>query len=112
MILLGIMLGYLSFYISSASLLAGFVVAHLGGGKREGHPGRVKSIIVSWRRYRFHMHHWVVAFIISLACALKGVYLTTPEIFYGFLGGLVFQGIYYYDDWHRIITRRGHIEPS
>ena len=107
-----VVLGYLSFYLSYASLLAGFAVAHLGGGKHEGKSGRVRSLVVSWSRYRLHLHHWLLSVLISLACALKGFYLITPEIFYGFLGGLIFQGLYYYDDWHRIITRRGRAESG
>lgn len=109
MVVLAVVLMYLSFYLSFASLIAGFVAAHLGGGKRVGRTGRVRSLVISWRRYRLHMHHWLVALLITVVSALKGVYIITPELFYGFLGGLLIQGIYFYDDWHRIISRRRRI---
>jgi hypothetical protein len=105
-----IVLGYLSLYLSYAFVIAGFIAAHIGGGRHAGLPGRVRSLTVSWRNYGLHIHHWLVAFLIILVCALKGVYVVTPEVFYGFLAGLFFQGIYFYDDWHRIIFRRRAVE--
>jgi hypothetical protein len=105
LITVAIVLGYLSLYLSYVFLIAGFAAAHIGGGKHAGLPGRVRSLTLSWHNYRLHIHHWLVAFLIGLICALKGVYVITPEVFYGFLGGLIVQGIYFYDDWHRIIIR-------
>ena len=105
-----IVLGYLSLYLSYVFLIAGFAAAHIGGGKHAGLPGRVHSLTLSWRSYRLHIHHWLVAFLISGICALKGFYVITPEVFYGFLAGLIFQGIYFYDDWHRIIFRHRKAE--
>ena len=35
-----------------------------------------------------------------------GMHFLTPEITYGLLGGLVFQGIYCYGDWHVILVSR------
>jgi len=99
-----IVIGFLSYQLTFVSGLAGFVAAKWGAGKQEGKPGKVNSVVVSWRKNRLHLHHWVLASGISLACALQGVYMLTPEIFHGFLGGLVFQGIYCYGDWHRIIS--------
>jgi hypothetical protein len=34
------------------------------------------------------------------------MHFLTPEITYGLLGGLVFQGIYCYGDWHVILVSR------
>ena len=111
LVLVAIFLAYMSFYLSYLSLLVGFIIAKYGGGKHSGKPGRVKSIIIHWQQYRLHMHHWVIAFLMGLVCALQGFYVITPQFFYGFLGGLVFQGIYCYDDWHRIIVRRRKAVP-
>ncbi len=60
-------LGYLSYYLVYVSWLAGFLTAKFGGGKREGLTGRVESIVLSWRRYQVHLHHWVLG---SLASAV------------------------------------------
>jgi hypothetical protein len=112
LILVALVLGYLSYYLSYASWLAGFIAAKYGGSKREGKPGRVKSVVIYWHKYRLHLHHWVLAFVTSLVCALKGIYVITPELFYGFLGGLIFQGIYCYNDWHRIISLKARLNPD
>lgn len=101
-----IVLGYFSYFAWSISGLAGFAAARFGGGKREGRPGRVRSIIIPWRRHELHLHHWFLSSLASLAFAIKGFYLLSPELFFGFLGGLAFQGIYCYNDWHRILRPR------
>ncbi len=110
MVLIAIVLGYLSYYLFYVSWLAGFVTAKHGGGKQEGKPGRIKSIVISWGKYQLHLHHWVLASLTSVICALKGIYIITPELFYGFLGGLIFQGIYCYSDCHRIIKLKAQVE--
>ena len=98
-----IVLGYFSYYLCYLSWLVGFVAAKYGGGKREGKSGWVKSIVIPWRKYELHLHHWVLASLACAIAALKGFYIITPELFYGVLGGLIFQGIYCYSDWLRII---------
>ncbi|MBI4295679.1 MAG: hypothetical protein HY667_01035 [Chloroflexi bacterium] len=103
LVLVVTVLGYLSYYLFYVSWLVGFVTAKFGGGKQEGRSGRIKSIVLSWRRYQVHLHHWILGSLASAVCALKGFYIMSPELFYGFLGGLVFQGIYCYSDWHRIV---------
>ena len=112
LILVAVLLAYLSYYLSYVACLAGFVVAKYGGGKREGKPGRVKSVVISWHKYRVHLHHWILASLTSLICAFKGFYIITPEFFYGFLGGLVLQGVYCYSDWHRIISLKTKLNPD
>ena len=102
--LVSIIVGSLSYYLSYISGLVGFIAAKWGAGKREGKPGKVSSIVISWRKYQLHLHHWILASCISIVCALQGAYMITPELFHGFLGGLVFQGIYCYGDWYRIVT--------
>lgn len=98
----GIGWGYL-FYLCWA---IGFAISKYCGGRKDGRPGRVRSIIIPWRRYELHLHHW---FLFSLAGAIStasGFFLVAPELFYGFLSGLAFQGIYCYGDWHRIVKRK------
>jgi len=102
--LVSIIVGFLSYYLSYISGLVGFIAAKWGAGKQEGKSGKVNSVVLSWRKYRLHLHHWILASGISVACALQGIYLLTPELFHGFLGGLVFQGIYSYSDWYRVVT--------
>ena len=78
---------------------------YCGGGK-DGRPGRVRSIIIPCRRYELHIHHWFLSFLLGATSGAAGFFLVAPELFYGFLSGLVFQGIYCYSDWHRIVKRK------
>jgi hypothetical protein len=83
-----------------------FVATKLLSGRTDGKQGIARSIIIPWRSYRLHLHHWFLALIIGGVLALKGLCFPTPEVFYGALSAVVFQGIYCYEDWYRIIRRR------
>jgi hypothetical protein len=98
--------GYAGGYVFYLSWAAGFVISKYCGGKKDGRPGRVKSIIIPWRKWELHLHHWFVCFLLAAVSVAKGFSVITPELFYGFLGGLVFQGIFCYSDWHRIIRKK------
>ncbi len=97
----GVGFGYL-FYISWG---IGLAVSKYFSGEKDGRPGRVKSIIISWRRYELHLHHWFLSSLAGAIIAVEGSSLVIPELLYGFIGGLVFQGIYCYSDWYRIVKR-------
>ena len=98
--------GYAGGYVFYLSWAAGFIISKYFSGKKDGKPGRVKSLIIPWRKWELHLHHWFVGSLLAITSALKGFSIITPELFYGFLGGLVFQGIFCYGDWHRIIRKR------
>jgi hypothetical protein len=83
-----------------------FVITKYLSGRTDGKQGIVKSIIIPWRNYQFHVHHWCIALIVGGVCFAKGFYILAPEISLGFLSAIVFQGIYCYGDWYRIIKRR------
>lgn len=83
-----------------------FVITKVLSGRTDGKPGIIRSIIIPWRNYQFHVHHWCIALIIGGVCFAKGFYILAPEISFGFLSAIIFQGIYCYGDWHRIIKRR------
>lgn len=104
LLLPGILLGFL-FYPACG---IGFAVSKYCSGKRDGQCGRVRSVIISWRGFRLHLHHWMLSTVAGIAGAVAGFSLFSPALFYGFIGGLVFQGIYCYGDWHRIISRKKH----
>ena len=94
LVLAAIVLGYISYI----SWFIGFAAAKYCGAKHAGKSGRIKSIIIPWRKYELHLHHWVIACLASAICAVQGFYLVDPALFYGFLGGLIFQGVYCYND--------------
>jgi len=37
---------------------------------------------------------------------VRGIYFLSPDLFYGFFGGVVFHGIYCYHDWYKILIPR------
>ena len=111
-ILVFIALGYFSYYTTCIFGFIGFILAKFFGGKCVGRQGRIKSIVFSWRKFELHLHHWTIAVIIGSSCAAMGLYVITPQLFYGFLGGLLFQGTYCYDDWYRIIRIKVPVESS
>ena len=67
---------------------------------------RINSVVLSLGNYRLHFHHWMMG---TLALVLTIFYNITPlmdQLFFGFLGGLIFQGIFSYSDWHRILSKQ------
>ena len=98
----GIVFGYLSFI----SWAVGFLIAKYLGGKTVGERGRLRSFFIPLGKRKIHLHHWLISSWIMIFALLKGVFLISPEVFFGFLGGLVFQGIYYYTDWYKILVPR------
>jgi hypothetical protein len=83
-----------------------FAVTKFLSGRTEGKQGIVRSIIIPWRNYQLHLHHWLIALIIGMAFLVKSSYIVTPEVFYGSLSAIIFQGIYCYQDWYRIIKKK------
>lgn len=98
----GIALGYL-FYLGCA---LGFAVCKYCGGEAAGVQGRIRSIIIPLQSYELHLHHWLLSTVAVITSAIQGFSVLAPGLFYGILGGLVLQGIYCYEDWHRILRRR------
>ena len=107
------MLGYLFFL----SWLLGFLVSKYLAGKSSGQRGKIRSIIIPLRSRKIHLHHWVSSLCLIGFSATAGIHFLTPAITYGLLGGLAFQGIYCYNDWHVILINKhklqqGSAEPS
>ena len=98
--------GIISGYISYLAWAAGYALTMLCSGRKEGTGGKVKSVIIPWRRYQLHLHHWLLTSVAAAISAISGFFLFTPELFYGFLSGILFQGIYCYGDWHKIVKRK------
>ena len=97
-----IMLGYLFFL----SWLLGVLASKYVAGKSAGERGKVRSIIIPFRKWGIHLHHWLYSLCLVSLSSITGIHFLTPTITYGLLGGLVFQGIYCYGDWHVILISR------
>ena len=98
-----IILGHLFFL---ATWLSGFLIAKCLGSKETGKRSRLPSITFPLGMYKIHLHHWLISSLAILIAMLRGCWFLPPDLFYGFLGGVAMQGIYYYDDWHRILRFR------
>jgi len=94
-------------YLAVVSWFTGFLIAKYGGGKVEGMQGRVRSIMIPLGRHKLHLHHWLICSGLIVVGIVRNFFLfLPPEMFFGLLGGLAFQGIYCYSDWHRIVFRK------
>jgi len=101
-----IILGYLSFIAWSV----GFLLSKYLGSNTVGEPSKIRSYIIPLGRYKIHLHHWLLS-----SCAIvgfvvfKGSYVLPSNVVYGFLGAIVFHGIYFYSDWHKVLIPR-HVQ--
>ena len=101
----GISLGYL-FVLS---LLLGFLTSKYIAGKSSGEQGKFRSIVIPFRRWGIHLHHWLYSLGLMGLTSAIGLYFLSPTITYGLLGGSVFQGIYCYDDWHVVVVSKRQV---
>jgi hypothetical protein len=65
---------------------------------------KVRSLVFEIKSWRLHLHHWLVCFLI-LIFSFFFDFLSLPNFALGFLGGMIFQGIYCYDNWYKILIK-------
>ena len=68
--------------------------------------GRLGSIVFNFGNYTLHFHHWMMG-IVGLIFIL--IYSFSPSIenlVFGFLGGLIFEGVSSYSDWSKVVTKK------
>lgn len=85
---LGILIGYIGTYFSH---------------KKITNSGKNNSVILNFGKWKLHFHHWLMGLTAILTCWAIGVLETLPKIIVGMAGGIVFHGLYLYDNWHKII---------
>ena len=93
-------------YLLAVSLLIGFLTSKYLSGNSTGERGKIGSIRIPFKRWRIHLHHWVYSLALIAILAATGFHLITPVMTYGFLFGVTIQGVYCYEDWHRIVVDR------
>jgi hypothetical protein len=101
---LGIPLALFSLEIYFGALF-GYLIAKSLSGKQPGQPGKIKSLAFNIGKYKLHLHHWLLGLGILIS-AIWYQFLPFPQFSFGFLGGVVFQGIFSYPDWHRILIKK------
>jgi len=67
--------------------------------------GKFPSLAFNIGNYRLHLHHWLCSLVI-LVLDLNYNFLPFSQFSFGFLVGAAFQGIYCYQDWHKILMRK------
>ncbi len=82
------------------------MVAKYLGGKMTGERGRLRSFFIPLGKRKIHLHHWLLSSLVMGITLGKGIYFPSSDLFYGFLGGIVFHGIYWYRDWYKILVAR------
>ena len=67
---------------------------------------KFKSITFNIGNYKLHLHHWLFCLMI-LPFILVYQFSPLPiNLSSGILGGLVFQGIASYPDWHQVLIKQ------
>jgi len=106
-VLVSLIIGFCFFgVLCYKSWIITFVITKCLSGRTAGKQGIVRSIIIPWRNYQLHLHHWFLALIVGGLFVVRSFYILAPEISYGVLSAVIFQGIYYYEDWYRIVKRK------
>ena len=104
---LGVLPMLISFELGFA-LLAGYFVARFIAGRKTSSPNwkHIPSLAFSVGDWRVHLHHWLIFLAIFIAAAIASFFIVSPFAFYGFLGGVIVQGVSHYDDWPKVIVRK------
>ena len=86
--------------------ISGFFLSKYLSAKEAGQSNRWwKSLAFDIGNYKLHFHHWLYG-LVALTLGLYYNLLPFPQLSLGFLGGAIFQGIYCYRDWYKVITRQ------
>ena len=78
-------------------------------GKKTGQLGIIKSRIFDIGDRRLHLHHWMFGLGALILALIFKFSLPFSPLSVGILGGWVFQGIYDYSDWHKILFKKNKI---
>lgn len=103
-VILGLPFALVSLEIYFGTVFGYFITKFLSG-KQTGCPGIVRSVAFNIGDYRLHLHHWLLGLMV-LIFAVWHQFLPFSHFSYGFLGGLIFQGIFCYSDWCQVLVRR------
>ncbi len=105
-ITLPILAGTASLYVS----ILFFLGAIIGYILTECISKRIKSIRFSLGSYKIHLHHWFLLWCSFMIVFISGIHYLFPVFLLGMGGGVVFQGIYCYEDWHKIVSKKRSFE--
>ena len=102
--LLGIAIALISLELY-LGVLFGYFLGKFLSAKKTGQENKwgIKSIVLHIGRWKLHLHHWFYG--LGILTSLFFLNLSLPQFSYGFLGGLIFQGIISYPDWYKVLVK-------
>lgn len=103
-ILLGVPIALISLELYFG-VLFGYLLGRVLSGKEAGQKGKIKSLVFNIGNQRLHLHHWLYGLGVLIS-AVWYSFLPFPQFSFGFLGGLIFQGISCYPDWRQVLTKQ------
>ncbi|HEA84454.1 MAG TPA: hypothetical protein ENI04_00520 [Candidatus Wildermuthbacteria bacterium] len=93
-------------FLVGAIVTAGYFFAYsLGAAQIKKQEYLIPRVSI-FGKYSIPIHHWLIFFGMLAVTAVFTLFFTAPSIFYGFLGGVIAQGIFVYEDWPRIVSRK------
>jgi hypothetical protein len=87
-------------------IILGYFITKFCSGQEPGLPGKIKSFTFNIGNYKLHLHHWLLGFMILISALSLKFFPFLPQFSYGFLGGVIFQGVSCYPDWHKILSKQ------
>ena len=97
-----ILSGHLFFW----GCLLGYLLSKRVASKLPGKRGKFKSIIIPFLTWRLHLHHWLYSTCLICVLLVLHFQFAATVVIYGILGGFIFQGVYHYDDWSVVISKK------
>ena len=94
---LGISVALLSLEIYFGGIFGYFAAKFLSG--------KLNSVTFNIGNYKLHFHHWMMGLTALSLTLLYSITPLTNQLFFGFMGGLIVEGISNYPDWHRIFFK-------
>ena len=67
---------------------------------------RLKSLVFHFGNYKVHLHHWLLGLVAFAVLFFYKFSFLPIQFSYGFLGGVVFQGIVCYPDWYKFLIKK------
>ena len=75
-VLISLIVGFCFFgVLCYKSWIITFVITKCLSGRTDDKQGIVRSIIIPWRNYQLHLHHWFLALVIGGVFVVRGFYI-------------------------------------
>ena len=97
-----------SLYFSSLFTF-GMLAGYMGTNtflKRFVKTGRVNPLILNWKSWEIHLHHWILGILVFFAIYFAGLLSSLPIFLIGTLGGLILHDLHTDDAWHKVVYKK------